>query len=93
MQLSVDGRRVGSARGVNTPGEWLPAGEVRLVSGAHEVKVTNPGGSLRPGDRYVGELGPVAFERREPERLLTASPSQAGRRLCGRTLDWLELTR
>jgi len=93
IDIAVGDRRVASARGVNTPGAWLEAGVVRIDPGRHPVGVSRPGASLRPGDRYTGELGPIAFERVEPARLVRSSPGEALGRFCGASLDWVELTR
>ncbi|MEJ7786016.1 MAG: hypothetical protein WKF96_14520 [Solirubrobacteraceae bacterium] len=93
VDVALDGRRVASARGINTAGAWLPAATVRIDAGRHRVALSRPGRSLRPGDSYVGVLGPLAFERVEPARLLQASPDEAAARFCNQRLDWVELTR
>ncbi len=93
VDVAVAGRRVASAGAVNTPGAWLPAGTVSIDAGRHAVAVSRPGASLRPGDRYLGKLGPIAFERVESPRLLRSLPAEAPGRFCGESLDWVELTR
>jgi hypothetical protein len=90
IRISVDGREVGEARGVNSPQSWLEAGEVRLGAGRHSVEVLRGGGRLATGDGYAGELGPVALERAGEERLVTVQPADAERALCGRRWDWIE---
>ena len=93
IEVRVDGREAGRAQGVNTPGEWLGAGDAEIGAGRHRIEIVRPTGSLRPGDGYVGRLGPVVFQRVEPERLEWTAPRDAAQRLCGRRFDWVELAR
>lgn len=58
----VDGRRVGEANGADTPGAWQPAGVATVDRGRHRVELRRGGGGFGPGDGYLGELGPVAFQ-------------------------------
>ncbi len=88
----VDGRKVGAADEINSPGQWELAGEVELDRGEHRVALVRPGGSFAPGDGWRGVLGPIALERIGPSRLITVAPDQA-RRLCGRDWDWIEWVR
>jgi hypothetical protein len=90
IRIAVDGREVGTARGVNAPQGWLEAGEARLAAGRHRVEVVRGGGRLASGDGFAGELGPVALERVGEERLVTVQPADAERALCGRRWDWIE---
>ena len=92
LELSVDGRRIGVAQGVNTPGQWLWAATVELDGGLHDVRMLRGGGDLSPGDGYVGELGPIAFVPAPAEsRLVEADPADAERTFCsGDDWDWLE---
>lgn len=93
FDVSVAGRRVASVRGVNTPGGWLPGGTVDIPAGPQEIALSRPGWSLRPGDRFIGELGPLAFERVGGSTLEHAAPAQAVERFCEEPLDWVALTR
>jgi len=90
MEVLVDGRRVGAARGLDTPMQFSPGGVVRLSPGRHEIIVRRPGGTLRPGDGTRAWLGPVALERVGGPRVQRVDPADAGA-LCGRTLDWVEV--
>jgi hypothetical protein len=90
FEVRVDGRRVGSVQQVNTPDQWLEAGTIDLAPGSHRVEVRREGASLRPGDSYRGELGPLALEPLRPHRLVSIAPSAAGAGLCGRPWDWVE---
>ena len=92
MHVSVDGRHVGAAEGVNTPRAWLPAGTVRLPEGEHEIEVRRPPGNLEPGDGARSSLGAVALAGRGEPELIRVAASQADE-LCGRSLDWLEIVR
>ena len=89
----IDGRKVGEADEINTPGQWEQVGEVNLTSGTHRAKLQRPGGSLAPGNAWRGELGPVALERVAPHQLTAVPPKRAEDRLCGRDWDWIELVR
>ena len=88
----VDGRRVGTAKGINTPEQWLEVGEVRLSAGEHRLKVRRPPFGVGPGDAWRGELGPLALEPVARPRLVSIAPGEA-RRLCGREWDWIEVVR
>jgi hypothetical protein len=86
----VDGRRVGSFKDVNSPGQWNDVATVSLTRGRHVLGIKRPGGSLAPGDAYAGRLGPLVLQPLAPERLETVRPADA-RTLCGRALDWVEI--
>jgi hypothetical protein len=91
--VQIDGRTVGAAQGVNNLGQWLPAGDVTLDAGSHKVALTRAGGDLRPGDGYVGELGPLVLQPVGSESTLERVPPEEARRLCGTAWDWIELVR
>ena len=86
----LDGKVIGSARGVNTVGQWHEIGTVSLRPGSHELELRRGGGSAAPGDGYSGELGPLVLERIGPRPLVSVRPRDAERRLCGREWDWIE---
>jgi hypothetical protein len=90
VSVTIDGRRVGSAQGINTPGAWLRAGGVTLEPGRHTVEVRRPGGSLAPGDGARSTLGALALVAHGETRLLHVERADASQ-LCGRLLDWVEL--
>jgi hypothetical protein len=91
--VQIDGRTVGAAKGVNNLGQWLSAGEVTLDAGSHKVALTRAGGDLRPGDGYVGELGPLVLQPVGSESTLERFPPGEARQLCGSAWDWIELVR
>ena len=88
----IDGREVGAAHEVNTPGQWVAVSEVRLSRGEHEIAVVRPDSKPGPGDAYRGELGPIALEPARRSQLVSVAPRRASQ-LCGREWDWIELTR
>jgi hypothetical protein len=93
LTVAVDGREVARLQGVNTPGQWLPGGEVELAAGSHQLRLVRPGGNLAPGDGYAAEIGPVTLEPvREPQPV-TVTPGRAEATFCGRRWDWIERIR
>jgi hypothetical protein len=89
----VDGRRIGSVRHhLNNDGQWIELGRVVLGPGTHQVRVRFERESLRPGSGGTRlRSGPLAVAPTEPAlRVTSRSETDAGR-LCGRSLDWLEL--
>jgi hypothetical protein len=90
LYVSVDGRRVGSVKGLNSQGQWLRVTGVRLAKGQHLVSIQRPGGGLSPGDGATSVLGPVAVVRRERRTLHAIKPKRA-EDLCGKRWDWIEL--
>jgi hypothetical protein len=90
VSVTIDGRRVGSAQGINTPGAWLRAGAVELDPGRHQIEVNRAGGDLAPGDGARSTLGALALMADGQPKLIQV-PREDVRRLCGRPLDWVEL--
>jgi hypothetical protein len=104
MELSVDGRRVSSARHeLNySPGQFVPLGQVTLDPGLHRLALNYALGDLHPGsggsavapfgvyDPRSFSVGPLILSPIVPEPVTYLSPSKA-RSLCGRNLDWVEL--
>lgn len=94
VHVFVAGHEVGSVSGKNTPGQWLRAATLHLKAGRYEVRVVKTSGHRHfgPGEFGVGTIGAVAFQRQEPERLLTL-PLSHWRTLCGSEADWVEVVR
>jgi hypothetical protein len=94
VSVYVDGRRVGSVSGQNTPDQWLQATTLHLRPGRHLVRLYEQPGRAHfgPGESEVGMIGAVALQRQAPERLRTV-PLARWRTLCGQEADWVELVR
>jgi hypothetical protein len=86
----VDGRRVGRAERIQTPGQMALAGEATLGGGSHTVELVRGGPGIGPGNGrdesyesvFLEPVGPVVLRRVAPERAAS---------LCGRRADWVEL--
>jgi len=95
IQVYVDGRRVGSVSGSNTPNQWLQAATLRLRAGPHHVRVVKEAGRRHfgPGEWGIGTVGAVALKpARAGERLVTV-PLSRWSSLCGTEADWVELVK
>jgi hypothetical protein len=93
MEVSIDGRRVGSVRDERSfAGQWIRLGARDLTAGSHRVALRYPGGGLRPGSgQQPQDVGPLALVPRAPRtELIHVAPARA-RELCARPLDWLEV--
>jgi hypothetical protein len=90
LHVSVDGRRIGSQRQINTPGQWLPFGAVALRAGSHRLELSRPGGGFGPGNRVDGPVGGIALERVPETRPLVNVPRSRAKSLCGTPWDWIE---
>lgn len=91
VTVRVDGRRVGTARGENTPGAWLSAGTARLSAGSHTLEIERGGGTLLPGDgNSRAFLSAVIVTPATAERVVRL-PLHRWRSLCGREADWVEV--
>ncbi len=86
----VDGRRVGRAEQIQTPGQMALAGEATLGDGSHTIALVRGGRGLGPGNGrdesyesvFLEPVSPVVLHRVPPERAAS---------LCGRRADWVEL--
>jgi hypothetical protein len=94
IRVYVDGRRIGSVSGSNTPMQWLKAATVDLPAGSHDVKLTKEAGRRHfgPEEWGIGVVGAAALQSAQPERLRTLALSR-WRELCGTRADWIELVR
>jgi hypothetical protein len=98
VKIFVDGKEAGSVQyELGNPGQYLHFGEISLERGKHSVVTEQIGGDLRPGNggslAGLRHLGPVVFSppQNEEPRMLRVDPDK-WRSLCGRQLDWVELT-
>jgi hypothetical protein len=92
VDISVDGRRVGHASGVQTPQQLAYVGDVALAAGSHSVQIKRGGGSLAPGNGRDEAYDTFFLEPVAAERLVTVDPSRASL-LCGKRADWIETVR
>jgi hypothetical protein len=98
VQVTVDGHRVGKvAYEPGNAGQYLPVGELSLGPGRHRVQLFRGGGSLRPGNGGGSRasnvhIGPLVFSTEVNEdRAVRTIPASAAEKLCGRSLDWIEV--
>jgi hypothetical protein len=97
MSVFLDGRRVGAVTAESgDDGNVMHVATVRLSAGKHLVRVLRGGGDLLPDDTDSSIVDGIVFEpvgaivEREPVQ--SVAPG-AWRSLCGRPLDWVEITR
>jgi hypothetical protein len=97
FDVSLDGQSLGRVHNALAPiNGYVPVVARRLDVGVHTIEVTYPGAAdLAPGD--ADELGTmlasVVLEplAAESGRLVTVSPDDAATRLCGQSVDWIEV--
>lgn len=91
LEIIVDGRRAGVQRHrLNWSGQYSEIGTVSLLPGVHRIVLRYNNSDLRPGSGGVAfPIGPLLLRQSARPELLSFDPRSA-RRLCGRTLDWLE---
>jgi hypothetical protein len=81
LELAIDGRRVGSALDELSHGsQYVELGSAKLMSGAHEVRLTYGGDDLRPGsDGAPLPLGPLVLSTATADRPVESlPPAKAG---------------
>ena len=95
-RVGIDGKRVGTigTSGSADAGIESVAGNVVLTAGTHVINVSYGGSLWRPGATAPAYgIGPVVLAPIEGVSSVTyVQPAQATR-LCGQTLDWLEVVR
>lgn len=91
-ELLIDEGKAGEVRQqLNTPGNYIDFGAVRLQRGRHVFAVRLGDPDLHPGSAGAdGPLGPLVISRSDDGHgLVTVAPARA-RRLCGKRWDWIE---
>ena len=93
LELSVDGRVVGSAQDhLNHPGVATPLGEADLTAGRHKLGLRYRAANLSPGSGGpVDAIGPIVLEQITDAPSVTYVQPAEARSLCGKSLDWLEV--
>lgn len=96
VTVRVNGRAAGTLSGeIDYPRRARRVGTVTVAGGTARIEIDRPSGSLAPGDGAGAGFGPwlTFVPAAQPDaRLVTVAPAHA-RRLCGRTLDWVEAVR
>jgi hypothetical protein len=97
LHLAIDGRSLGSL-GAQLGGNSLVPNTLsplsaRLSAGPHTLAVTRPGTDLAPGDGGAALLNAIFLTQAGAagEPSLHAMPTARWHRLCGRSLQWVEL--
>ncbi len=95
FEVSVDGHFLGRVKDeLLSIGEYAPVADVYLTPGVHVFTLSFPHADLTPGsgDNQQTSLAAISLQplSRPSTQLLTVAPAKA-RRLCGRSLDWIEL--
>jgi hypothetical protein len=93
LTTTVDGETIGTVRGrLSNRGGYVDLGNAYLDPGRHRIEVMVDGADLHPGsDGAAATTGHIALATADPAdaRLLEVDPADA-KRLCGRSLDWVE---
>jgi hypothetical protein len=94
LHVLVDHRLVGApAAQSGDDATTIDVGTVTLAGGKHTLQLVRGGGDLRPDDSGSTVIDGVVFEplsdEREPVRTI---PPSAWRSLCGRSVNWIEIT-
>jgi hypothetical protein len=96
FSVRVDGREAGSVKDVLFAFKgYAHVADVHLAPGVHTFSFTYPRPNLTPGsaENALTTLAAITLVPTEPEsRLVTLTP-EAAERLCGRSLDWIEIVR
>ncbi|HEX4466643.1 MAG TPA: hypothetical protein VH025_05610 [Solirubrobacteraceae bacterium] len=96
FDVAVDGRALGRiSNELSTINTYIPVTKLRLSAGVHTVMLTYPHPDSSPGsgENELTSLSEIALAPLSPApQMLTVAPGEA-RSLCGRELDWIELTR
>ena len=94
LRVYVNGRRVGAVSYESgNDGNYATPVEATLDPGDNRLRIVRGGGSLRPGDNMAGALRAVVFEPVGVRTDVRTAAAGDWRKLCGRTLDWVELVR
>jgi hypothetical protein len=94
LHVYLDGRLIGSpTHQSGDDGTMIHVGVVTLSAGKHSITLLRGGGDLRPDDNGSTVLDGIVLEPlgNQLASVTTVEPRQS-RMLCGRSLDWIELT-
>jgi hypothetical protein len=94
VEVRLDGRRIGSAQGSNTPGGWVSAGYVRVTAGRHSLSVLRGRAGLSPGDgSTTASVAAVALSAAVPPPAPALVSLGDWRGLCRQPASWIEVVR
>lgn len=94
LHVLIDGRQVAApSTQSGGDGSMIDLGPVGLTAGHHQISLVRGGGSLNPGDAGSSLIDGIYLEPVgvEHETVTTINPA-AWRSLCGRPIDWIEVT-
>jgi hypothetical protein len=94
VHVLIDDNPVGAAAGQSGgDGNMIDVGQVRVEAGPHVISLVRGGGGAGPGNDSGTQIDGIYLESVgvERETVATVRP-QAWHSLCGRPLDWLEIT-
>jgi hypothetical protein len=95
FEVSVDGHHVGRVKDeLSGFAAYVPLAAIFLAAGVHTVALTYPHANLTPGsaENELTSISAIALQPQSPpSELIEVAPAQAAR-LCGRPLEWIELT-
>jgi hypothetical protein len=96
FEVSVDGHHVGRVANqvFSVPG-YAPIARITVTKGVHSFSITYPHAGLGPGsgDNTFTSLNEIALQPLSPSpRMVTVIPAHA-HKLCGQSLDWIEIVR
>jgi hypothetical protein len=95
LTIRIAGRPAGSVgHQLGAQGEFTLAGRADLPAGREPIRIHRPGSDLSPGDGGTGgQLGVVALTPLgQTPHVAFLAPGRVDR-LCGRSLDWIEVVR
>jgi hypothetical protein len=92
VDLSIDGREVGSARHRINYGYYIDLGQFDLTGDSHLVEFHFHGSDLHPGSAgQAMPVGPLVFSSSgSADETVSYLPASRAGELCGRRLDWVE---
>jgi len=96
FEVAVDGRTVGSVKDeLSVFSAYVHIANLFLTAGAHTVVLTYPHSNLTPGsgENELTSISAITLQPQMPAGELIEVSPQRYSRLCGRTLDWIELVR
>ncbi len=94
MRVMIDGAPVGVvATQSGGDGNMIDVASAPLSAGPHEITLVRGGGGLGPGNDSGAVIDGIYLQAVGPEQEAVATIRPGGwRSLCGRSLDWIEVT-